>query len=150
MIIDVLSNARLYEHLNPRIAAAFKYLQTTDLISLEPGKYAIDGDNIFAIVQEYQTLDAANEQMEAHRKYMDVQYIVSGEELVGHAFLTGQQLSKEYSQEEDFLLVPDVPDFFTCFKAGMFMIFFPTDLHMPSIRTSVAATVKKIVVKVKL
>lgn len=150
MIIDTLSNVRLYEHLHTRIAVAFQYLQTTDLASLAPGKYAIDDDNIFAIVQEYDTMDAATEQMEAHRKYIDVQYMISGEELVGHAFLSDQQLSKEYSDENDFLLVPDVPDFFTCFKTGMFMIFFPTDLHMPCIKVEKPAAVKKVVVKVKL
>jgi len=150
MIIDVLSNAHLYQHLNERIAAAFHYLHTTDLHSTPVGKYAIDGDNIFVIVQEYETMDAANEQMEAHSKYIDVQYIINGEELVGHAFLSNQQLSKEYSGEEDFLLVPDVPDFFTCFRAGMFMIFFPTDLHMPCIKVNETARVKKVVVKVKI
>lgn len=150
MVIDHLSNCEQYAHLKPGINKAFAYLLNTDLQNVEPGKYKIDGDNIFAIVQEYHTLDAATEQMEAHRKYIDVQYIISGEELVGHAFLSDQQLSKEYSEEDDFLLVPDVPDFFTCFKAGMFMIFFPTDLHMPCIKIEKPATVKKVVIKVKL
>lgn len=150
MIIDVLSNAHLYQHINEHIAAAFHYLHTSDLASIPEGKYTIDGDDLFAIVQEYETLDAANEQMEAHRKYIDVQYVIQGEELVGHAFLGNQQLSKEYSEEEDFLLVPDVPDFFTCFKTGMFMIFFPTDLHMPCIKVNETARVKKVVVKVKI
>ena len=150
MIIDVLSNTHLYQHLNERIATAFHYLHTTDLLSTPVGKYAIDDDNLLAIVQEYETMDAANEQMEAHSKYIDVQYIIKGEELVGHAFLGNQRSSKEYSGEEDFLLVPDVPDFFTSFRAGMFMLFFPTDLHMPCIRVNETAKVKKVVVKVKI
>lgn len=150
MIVDRLENSKLYTSLHSNFKNAFDYLAHTDLQNTPPGKYQIDNDNIFAIVQEYHTLAAANEQMEAHRKYIDVQYIISGEELVGHAFLNDQQLSKEYNEEEDFLLVPDVPDFFTSFKAGMFMIFFPTDLHMPCIKTDVAASVKKIVVKVRL
>ncbi|MGN6568816.1 MAG: YhcH/YjgK/YiaL family protein [Flavipsychrobacter sp.] len=150
MVIDYLTNCKRYEDLDKGIAKAFDYLVNTNLQHILPGKYQIDNDNIFAIVQEYHTLDAATEQMEAHRKYIDVQYIINGGELVGHAFLSDQQLSKEYSEEDDFLLVPDVPDFFTCFKAGMFMIFFPTDLHMPCIKVEKPATVKKVVVKVKL
>lgn len=150
MVIDHLTNCKRYEHLHKGITKAFAYLNNTDLNRIEIGKHEIDGKDVFAIVQEYKTLDAADEQMEAHRKYIDVQYVIQGEELVGHAFLGSQLLSKEYSEEEDFLLVPDVPDFFTCFRAGMFMIFFPTDLHMPCIKVNEAAGVKKVVVKVKI
>lgn len=150
MIIDHLQQSARYNELYKGISQAFDYIANTDLQSVLPGKYEIDADNIFAIVQEYETLEAANEQMEAHRKYIDVQYMISGEERVGHAFLSSQKLSKEYSEEEDFLLVPDVPDFFTHFKAGMFMIFFPTDLHMPCIKIGNTGKVKKVVVKVKV
>ncbi|MBA3829994.1 MAG: YhcH/YjgK/YiaL family protein [Taibaiella sp.] len=150
MVIDNISNSKRYTSLYPHIMQAFNYLHTTDLNNIAPGKYAIDGDNVFAIVQEYTTLDAANEQMEAHRKYIDVQYMIIGTELVGHAFLADQKLSKEYNEQEDFLLVPDAPNYFTKLEAGIFMIFSPTDLHMPCIQYGAPATVKKVVVKVKI
>lgn len=150
MIIDLLENAEKYAAVHKRISLAFHYLQTTDLDKIAPGKYAIDGDNIFAIVQEYKTMDAANEEMESHRKYIDVQYMIKGAELVGHEYLKGQMPSKEYDATEDFMLFPGTPSFFTKMEAGTFMVFFPTDLHMPCIRVDEAAMVKKAVVKVKV
>lgn len=148
MIIDRLEHASRYYSINARIEAAFRYLQTTDLYNIAPGKYAIDGDNLFAIVQEYDTMDSATEQMEAHRRYIDVQYMISGAELVGHALLDGHTVAKEYDAEADFMLYADAPSFFTLMDAGTFMVFYPTDLHMPCIKDGDIAKVKKVVVKV--
>jgi YhcH/YjgK/YiaL family protein len=150
MIIDRLEHAARYYTEHARIEAAFHYLKTTDLTGIAPGKYPIDGDNLFAIVQEYDTMDSATEQMEAHRKYIDVQYMIAGAELVGHAMLNGQTISKEYDAATDFLLYADAPSFFTRMDAGTFMVFFPTDLHMPCIKDGDTAKVKKVVVKVLL
>ena len=121
---------------------------TGNLNEIEPGKYLIDGDKLFAIVQEYDTLDPAMEKMESHRKYIDVQYMIQGEELVGHALLAGQEVCKEYNDAEDFMLYTAYPDFFTRMSAGTFVIFFPSDLHMPCIKTEDVGRVKKVVVKV--
>ena len=150
MVIDTLENAGYYSSLNEGIQKAFHYLNTTDLNAIAPGKYAIDGDVLFAIVQEYNTLATTNEEMEAHKKYIDVQYMIKGEELVGHGVFIGQPRSKEYNAKEDFMLFPDQPSFFTKMAAGTFMIFFPTDMHMPCIKVNEAITVKKVVVKVKV
>ena len=148
MVIDKLEHAHRYTAMGEGIAKALKYLQETDLVNIPLGKHVIDGDKLFAIVQEYDTMDAATEQMESHRKYTDVQYVVIGSELVGHSLLSAQQVSKEYSNEEDFMLFADKPDFFSSFDAGTFMIFFPTDLHMPCIRVDAPVKVRKVVVKV--
>ena len=148
MVIDKLEHAHRYSAMGEGIARALKYLQETDLVNVSLGKHIIDGDRLFAIVQEYDTMDSAAEQMESHRKYTDVQYVVSGAELVGHSILSGQQVSKAYSDEEDFMLYADRPDFFSRFYAGTFMIFFPTDLHMPCIKDGDAVKVRKVVVKV--
>ena len=148
MVIDKLEHAHRYTAMGEGIARALEYLQETDLVNVSLGKHIIDGDKLFAIVQEYDTMDSAAEQMESHRKYTDVQYVVSGAELVGHSILSGQQVSKTYSDDEDFMLYADRPDFFSRFDAGTFMIFFPTDLHMPCIKDGAAVKVRKVVVKV--
>jgi YhcH/YjgK/YiaL family protein len=148
MIFDSLENAARYMHLDAGIAKAFEWLQVTDLINLSPGKYFIEDENIFAMVQEYETVDAAGEQMEAHKKYIDVQYMISGDELVGLAVLKEQTISKPYEVETDFMLVKDAPSFFAKLCAGNFMIFYPTDLHMPCIMTNGPSMVKKVVVKI--
>lgn len=148
MIIDSLQNADRYAHLGELFIKGFNYLRSTDFSSLENGKYEIEGDRLFAIVNEYDTIDAANEKMEAHRKYTDIQFWVSGEEKVGHDILDKQEIFKEYSEEEDFLLAANQPQYFSLMKAGMFAIYFPTDLHMPCITNEKVSKVKKVVLKV--
>lgn len=150
MIIDTLQNAHLYYGLGPKFIKAFEYLAQTDFSAVAKGKYEIDGQQIFAIVNEYDTVDAATEQMESHKKYIDVQYVVSGAELVGHDFLNGQQPSKAYDADTDFMLFGEKPSFFTKLAQHHFAIFFPTDLHMPNLRIDAPAAVKKVVIKISV
>ena len=150
MVIDTLQNAQQYVSLHKGLGDAFHYLHTTDLATTPPGKYAINGDDLFAIVQEYDTLDMAGEQMEAHKQYIDVQYMISGEELVGHSFLNDLHLSVPFDVVNDCSLFEGTPSFFTRLAAGTFMIFFPSDLHMPCIKNGIAVKVKKVVVKIKV
>ncbi|WP_423734944.1 YhcH/YjgK/YiaL family protein [Chitinophaga caseinilytica] len=148
MIIDTLANAELYAGLGDRFQTAFRWLRETDLASLEKGKHSIEGDRIFAIVNEYDTIPAEGEQMESHRKHIDVQYIVSGEELVGHDMLRSQQVSRPYDDNDDFMLYADRPSFYTKLAAGDFAIFYPTDLHMPNLISGKSVPVRKIVIKI--
>lgn len=148
MIIDTLANADKYAGLGERFQAAFKWLRESDLAGLEKGKHSIEGDRIFAIVNEYDTIPAEGEQMESHRKHIDVQYIVSGEELVGHDMLRGQQVSRPYDDNDDFMLWADRPSFYTRLTPGDFAIFWPTDLHMPNLISGKSVKVRKIVIKI--
>ncbi len=151
MIIDNLRNHQLYAGLHERIDMAFDYMRNTDLETLPAGKYEIDGTNLFAMVQEYDTKPVDECGMEAHKKYIDVQYMVRGAEIVGHVLLNGHEPTvKAYSDETDLMLFPDAPSFITKMDAGTFMIFYPTDMHMPCIQVDGPETVKKVVVKVKI
>jgi YhcH/YjgK/YiaL family protein len=148
MVVDQLTQADKYMELDPGIAKALNYLRSTDFRQMELGRYEIDGENLIAIVNEYTTIDAATEQMEAHRKYIDVQYIISGAEQMGIACFQDQTISKAYDAEKDYLLVADAPDYFIRVTAGMFTIFFPSDLHMPNLIDKESTTVRKVVMKV--
>lgn len=150
MIIDSLKNAHRYHGLGPKFVKAFEYLRQTDFSGLEKGKYEIDGADIFAIVNEYQTVDPSGEQMESHKKYIDVQYIVKGEEQIGHDFLNGQAPSKPYDDEKDYMLFADKPSFFSKLEENNFAVFFPSDLHMPNLTAGTPAQVKKVVIKVSV
>lgn len=150
MIIDHLNQAQHYYTLNPGIELALRYLQTTDFTKLENGKYELDGDNLLAIVQEYDTKDPATEKLESHKKYIDVQYVVSGREKMGHALLQAQVPSRLYNPEDDFMLFDEAPDFFSLITEGMFTIFYPTDLHMPCILHQQSSHVRKVVMKVSV
>ncbi|WP_207513536.1 YhcH/YjgK/YiaL family protein [Longitalea luteola] len=150
MIIDLLSNAHLYTSQGPLFKKAFEYLAQTDFSKVEKGKYELDGDKLFAIVNEYDTISPDNEQMESHKKYIDIQYIVTGAERIGHDFLKGQTSSKAYDAEKDFMLWSEKPSFFSVLQQGMFAVFYPHDLHMPNIFIEKPSFVKKVVVKVSV
>ena len=148
MIIDTLENADLYRSLGPRIASALDYLKTTDFTDLAPGKYPIDEDRLFAIVDDYQTIPGTEVELEGHRRYIDVQYLVSGSELIGYAPLLGQTPFREYDNDEDFVLYRGEASFVRL-SAGMFAILYPHDLHMPCVGEPPVA-VRKVVVKVMI
>ncbi|MFN3667553.1 MAG: YhcH/YjgK/YiaL family protein, partial [Sediminibacterium sp.] len=101
MVIDQLSNAARYYGLGTLIEKALLFLQHTDLNTLENGKHELEGDALFAIVQEYDTKDPAQEKLESHKKYIDVQFVVSGTEKMGHALLKKQTPSRAYNPEDD-------------------------------------------------
>ena len=149
MIVDKIENAKLYYNLGDRMKKALDYIKQTDLKSLQPGKYEIDGDNIFALISEYQTKAESEGKLEAHRKYIDVQYVIEGEELMGYAPLGNQQILEPYKEENDIIFYTGEKSF-TKVSKGMFAIFFPTDVHMPGICVENKSAVKKLVIKVKL
>ena len=147
MIIDHIKNAALYTNLGDRITLALKYISETDFSTLEKGKYPIDGDKVYAVVNEYQTKQDADCKIEAHRKYIDVQYIASGEEAMGLTLLKDQKPSVAYNDEKDCMFFNE-PVSKVNFEAGMFAVFYPHDLHQPGVSIDEGCLVKKIVVKV--
>jgi YhcH/YjgK/YiaL family protein len=149
MIIDKLSNSILYSSLSERINKAFNYLQSTDFNVLPPGKYEIDGNNVFAILAEYQTKDGSEGKPESHKKYIDVQYVTKGSELIGYAPLINQEISEPYKEENDIVFYKTKCSFIEL-SEGMFAILFPDDVHLPGIKVNEKSFVKKVVVKVKI
>jgi YhcH/YjgK/YiaL family protein len=158
MIIDQLKNVQsgFYPNLlsaqggNPglaqRIQAAFDFLQNTDLDNAAVGKVEIDGDRVFALIQEYNTKPRAQGFWEAHRQYLDVQYVVKGLEHMGYANLE-QLTASPYDAAKDFVPLEGAGSF-VLLPAGMFTIFMPQDGHMPGIAVNEPQPVKKVVVKV--
>lgn len=147
MIIDHIDNAAIYDGVAPRLTAALAYLRDTDFAGMELGRYDIDGDAIYAMVQAYTTKDVSKGMWEAHRRYIDVQYVVSGNERMGYANLDGLTVSKAYEEEDDYLLLEGDGDFLTM-PAGTFIILGPQDAHMPQIAAGTPCEVSKVVVKV--
>ena len=149
MIIDKLSNSHLYLGLGERIDKAFVYLKETDFSKTELGKYEIEGDNIFALVNEYYTKDEREGKLETHKKYIDVQFVAKGKELMGYAPLGNQKVIDQYNEQNDITFFSGNKSY-TQVDEGMFAIFFPTDIHLPGIRVNEKEYVKKVVIKVKV
>lgn len=148
MICDQLKNASFYEQTHPRFKKAFEYLQKTDFTKAAEGKYEIDGQNIYAIVQEYMTKLPAEGRWEAHRRYMDIQYVVTGEEFIGYASLDSMEAG-EYNEEKDIVFLEGKGSMIPV-PAGSFMLLAPQDVHKPQIAIHAPQKVKKVVVKVKM
>lgn len=147
MIIDHIKNAAVYKGLNARIMKALDYLAKTDFSALAPGRYEIDGSTIYALVQEYETKPREKGVWEAHRRYIDVQFVADGIETMGYAPLGNLAVSQAYSSEKDCELFTGTGDFITAGK-GMFLVFFPEDGHMPCLIKDKPVKVRKVVVKV--
>jgi YhcH/YjgK/YiaL family protein len=149
MIVDKIENSGLYKNLSERIKRSFDYIKQTDLKKLQPGRYDIEGDNIFALISDYQTKLESEGKLEAHKKYIDVQYVIEGEELMGYAPLGNQQTLEAYKEENDIIFYKGEKVFIKVTE-GMFAIFTPEDVHMPGIQVAKKAPVKKLVIKVKV
>lgn len=147
MIIDVLENAQLYAGLHSRIELGLSFLKSNNFSEMEPGKYEIDGKNVFALVQAYQTKPKDAGVWESHRRYIDIQYVAEGMERIGYANLKTLTPSQPYDKENDFELFKGHGDFLTV-NAGTFAIFAPQDAHMPCIAIQEPLQVKKVVIKV--
>lgn len=148
MIFDQISKINSYACLGDRIAKAIAYIQATDFSSLEIGKYTIDGTDIFAIVSEYQSKPESDCKPETHKNFIDIQMVVSGSEYIGYAPLTNQTPSIEYNPEKDVMFFSE-----SCSKIklepGLFSLFFPHDIHQPSIQIGEPDAVKKVVIKIR-
>ena len=149
MILDKLENASLYSCISNNLKKGFEFLKNTDLPALSPGRHDIDGNDVFALVSEYDSKNPEDCRLEAHRIYTDIQYLVSGKELIGYETLGTQAVSSEYNPEKDiaFYKGDGTP---ILLEAGMFAVFFPQDVHRPCIFAEKPEKVKKIVIKVRI
>ena len=149
MIVDKTDNLKLYSHLGSKFQKAFSFITDPELMLFDNGKYEIDGDNVFALVSEYKTKDELDGKLEAHRKYIDLQFLAKGTELIGYAPFNKQELMTEYNEEKDVAFFKGDKSFIKM-EHGMFAVLFPYELHMPGIKSSIREDVKKVVIKIKV
>lgn len=147
MIIDNIKNAALYFGVRERISAGLRWLQTQDLAKLAAGRYELDGTNLFAIISEYETKPKDKGKWEAHKRYFDIQYLISGREVIEYASLEACRLGA-YDESKDFQEIVEAPGDFLTLRPGMFMVLAPQDAHMPGLAPDAPGPVKKAVVKV--
>ena len=149
MIKDKLENATIYYNLSENIQKGLTWLKDADFNNISDGKYNIDEDKVFASVQTYKTKDDAK--YEAHRKYIDIQYMISGKELVGVLDIAKCKTCDAYDENSDLeFLETSVKDEFQNLREGEFLILYPHDAHKPSIADGEKTIVKKVVVKVAI
>lgn len=127
---------------------AFKFLKNFVLNPLPVGRYEIESDRVYAMVQEYEPNSAGR--FESHKKYADIQFIAQGGEEIGWCDIRFGEVSENHSPEKDIAFYKD-PDNYTKIRlfAGDFAVFFPEDLHRPSCYAGFDRVIK-VVVKIKI
>ena len=147
--IDQAQFAKQY-HLNQAAwDKAFAYLKNTDLKTLANGRHVIDGDNVYAIVTEAPTKDYDKTAFESHKKYIDLQYVITGEEKMAKAPVSSITVNKPYDEAADIAYYTGEGKIYTV-PAGTFMLFFPGEGHRPNITPGGNKVDKKIVIKIKV
>ena len=146
MIKDSLHNFRHFVKISPAFEKAFAYLAQENLKEIPDGHYSIDDKNVFAMVSHSQGKGVKNAKLEAHRKYIDIQFVVEGKELIGIGRADEcKQIFTQYDPEKDIIFYSDKPEKYMKVKPGEFMIFFPNDAHAPLAEKGI---VHKVVIKV--
>lgn len=151
MIFTSLANASANDITDGRLAKALAFLSRDDLAGLAPGRHDIDGDEVFANVQELTTVPADEKGYEAHRRYADVHYVISGTELIGIAPVGECSAAGEFSEADDFgLYAPGDRESWVTLRPGELVVTPPCDAHKPGCCPpgSDPAPLKKICVKV--
>lgn len=146
MILDALNNEERLRNLHPGFAAAFQFLREADLAQLPEGRRDIDGDRLFALAVRAQGRGQQGAKLEAHRRYMDIQYSLTGHDVIGWKPLpTCANPVEAYSEAKDIQFFTDTPDSWVTIPQGSFGIYYPQDAHAPMASDG---PIHKVVVKV--
>ncbi|MBC3538442.1 YhcH/YjgK/YiaL family protein [Rufibacter sediminis] len=146
MVLDTLTNASRYYGMHPLFEQAFAFLRESDLLNLPLGKHELAGQQLFAIISDGKGFSKPNARLEAHRTYIDIQYVVTGSDHMGWKNLAACGLPSEpYTAEKDIAFFPDQTNSWFDVAAGSFTIFFPEDAHAPLATDDL---VRKVVLKI--
>jgi len=132
IIVDRLQRAESYYHMHPAFEKAFAFLSQNALAELPVGRHEIDGDRMFCIISKGPGRTRAEAKLEAHRKYIDIQYVIAGTDEMGYRPTAACTLSDtSYDADKDIEFFKDEPKSWTQVPPGSFVIFFPEDAHAP-------------------
>lgn len=146
MILSSLSQSARYASLHPLFQRAFDYIRDTDLYALVPGRYHIVGDELIAIVEHVSGRTKELARLEAHKRYIDIQLVLDGDETMGWKPLADcYNPVGEHSEERDILFFLDAPASWIPVPSDHFCIFFPEDAHAPLVGEG---NIRKVIFKI--
>jgi len=132
MVLDALARGERYAALHPAFARAFAFLASTDLAALPTGRNDIDGDAMFVILDRQEGRGRDRARLEAHRRYIDIQLTLSGDEEIGWTPLAAcASADGAFDETKDIVFFRDRPSAWVRVTPGSFAIFFPDDAHAP-------------------
>jgi biofilm protein TabA len=146
MVLDAITNEERLAKLHPGFAAAFQFLRGTDLNELPEGRQEIDGSRLYALVVRGQGRGLEGPKLEAHRRYIDIQYSLTSADVIGwKQASTCRNPVEAYNEAKDIQYFHDAPDSWVTVPQQSFAIFFPEDAHAPM---AAIGPVHKVVFKV--
>ena len=150
MIIDLVKNLPRYGNVIPHSRPILDFLVKCDLAALSPGKYDIVGEYTFILVQEYTTKNDSEKKWESHRKYMDIQIVVSGLESMCYAPADALTIMEPYNEQNDveFYIDDSRPHSRLTVSRNQFCLFYPEESHKPGLHVTEESRIKKAVIKV--
>jgi biofilm protein TabA len=146
MILSTLASADRYATLHPLFQRAFDYIRDTDLFNMAPGRHNIVGESLIIIVEHAQGKPKEHARLEAHRRYIDIQLVLDGDEVMGWKPLTDcLNPVSEHSEDRDIRFFDDAPASWVAVPPDHFCIFFPEDAHAPLVGSG---KIRKVIFKV--
>lgn len=145
MIYDTIPMLKHYSSLNRHVRTAVDFLNETDLSVLEVGRVDIDGDDVFGMVSLTIGNGKSNVKLETHKKYIDIQIVIDGEDVIGWAPLEKVK-GDGYDEVNDLEFSSSQITNWFQLKQNEFAIFFPEDAHAPCASTN---ELKRLVLKLK-
>lgn len=150
MIIDKITNLDKYMDLKEIKDDILRFIEKSEKEQLPDGRYEIRGEDLFALVQSYQTRDLSEGRLESHVLYTDLQYIAKGEEVIYWHNIDELEVEEDKRPAADAIFYHvRQPKNGCVLKNGMFGYYMPADGHMPCMRVDISVDVKKIVFKIK-
>lgn len=157
MVFDTISNRSIYAGLGPRIEAALEYLAGLSSAGFSERREELDGTSLFALFQPVTTESAEGRFYEAHRSYIDIQFVLSGNEVIRVSKVTGLEETSPYESDRDIAFYRTTPGTDVRLGPGDFVILYPHDAHLPKLpatpaeaATPTPGPVQKVVVKVRV
>ena len=149
MILDSIKNISKYENLNIDLKSIVEFIDRVENENLENGKYELDGDKLFALVQSYETKDSDECRLESHKKYIDIQYVQEGTEVMYWSLVDGLKVTEDLSEISDVIFYEDDKNATELVvNEKSFALFFTHDAHKPGVKFNTKSNVRKIVFKI--
>ena len=146
MIIDNLANADKYISLHKDFKLVFDYLKNNNLEQMDCAKnIQLRGEEVFFNLDEYETKPV--QKLEAHKKYIDIQVVITGEEYMGYTNIENTTITEEYDEKRDVMFLNGNVDKVLATNKN-FIIFYPEDAHMPALSVTEPRKVKKAIFKI--
>lgn len=149
MILDSIKNISKYENLNIDLNSIVEFINRVESENLENGRYELDGEKLFALVQSYETKDSDECRLESHKKYIDIQYVQEGTEVMYWSLVDELKVTEDLSQISDVIFYEDDKNATELVvNEKSFALFFTHDAHKPGVKFNTKSNVKKIVFKI--